>query len=186
MEHHPEILSRDQVVLVVVDVQEKINRVMADQSHVPRVRTLIEAFGLLGLPVLATEQYPEGLGVTLADLGEALPSPPLVKSSFSCGGDEAFAAEFESLEREQVLLCGVEAHVCVLQTALDLEAAGYQVQVPHDAINSRRPADRDWALRRMARADVVITSTESALFELLDRCDGPEFKPVSKLVKQIG
>ena len=83
------------------------------------------------------------------------------------------------------MVTGIETHVCVLQTVLDLLAAGYQVHVPHDAVNSRRPADKEWALRRMETAGAVITSTESALFELLERCDTTDFKTVAKLIKRI-
>ncbi len=83
------------------------------------------------------------------------------------------------------MVTGIETHVCVLQTVLDLLAAGYQVHVPHDAVNSRRPTDKEWALRRMETAGAVITSTESALFELLERCDTDDFKIVAKLIKRI-
>ena len=87
--------------------------------------------------------------------------------------------------REQIIVTGIETHVCVLQTALDLLDAGFEVYVPHDAVNSRLPSDKDWALHRMAAAGAVITSTESALFELLERCDTTDFKTVAKLIKRI-
>ena len=96
-----------------------------------------------------------------------------------------FLKALEDSGREQIIVTGIEAHVCVLQTALDLLNAGYEVFVPHDAVNSRRKADRKWALRRMASAGAVITTTESALFELLERCDTAEFKTVAKLIKRI-
>jgi isochorismate hydrolase len=87
--------------------------------------------------------------------------------------------------RQQIIVTGIETHVCVLQTAIDLLNAGYEVHVPHDAVNSRRPADKEWALHRMAQAGATITSTESTLFELLERCDTADFKTVAKLIKKI-
>ena len=180
-----ETLSRDTVVLVVVDVQERINQVMADQRHTPRIRVLLEAWRSLGLPVVATEQYPRGLGSTLPELAGLLASPALEKTSFSCARDTAFMSTLQGHRPRQVVLTGIEAHVCVTQTALDLAEAGYQVHVPHDAVNSRRPADRSWSLHRLARSGVVVTSTESALFEILDRCGTDDFRTVSRLIKDL-
>jgi len=185
MTDHSETLSRDHAMLVVVDVQERLNRVMADQRHVPRIRVLLAAFRALGLPVVVTEQYPAGLGPTLPELAAAPDSPALEKMSFSCARDEAFLRALEERRPRQVVLTGIEAHVCVSQTALDLTRAGYQVHVPHDAVNSRRPADRLWSLQRLARSGVVVTTTESALFEILERCGTDDFRTVSRLVKEL-
>lgn len=182
---HPETLARARAMLLVIDVQERINGVMADQGHVSRLETLVDAFRALDLPVIATEQYPKGLGPTLPSLLERLPSPPLEKATFSCMREPEVAAALEAARARQVVVAGIETHVCVTQTALDLLHAGFQVQVPHDAVNSRRGRDREWALRRMAAAGAVITSTESALFELLERCGTGDFKTVSKLVKNL-
>lgn len=178
-------LDAADTVLLVVDVQEKINRVMAAPGHVVRIEVLLEAAEVLGLPVVATEQYPKGLGATVAELAERLPHPALEKATFSCARDERAVAAVEASGRRRVLVVGIEAHVCVLQTALDLVERGWDVHVPHDAVQSRRLADRDWALQRMAAAGATVTSTESALFELLDRCDTAEFKTVAKLLKRI-
>ena len=185
MRHHPEILSVPGTLLVVVDVQERINAVMADQVHLPRITVLHRAFATLGLPVIVTEQYPKGLGSTVPELAGLLDAPPLVKDTFSCARDETFLAALEAHRPHRVVVTGIEAHVCVTQTALDLLHAGYQVQVPHDAVNSRRKADMGWALRRLQAAGAVITTTESALFELLDACTSAHFKTVSKLVKEL-
>jgi nicotinamidase-related amidase len=180
-----DLLRRDEAVLVVVDVQERINAVMADQGHLARIAVLVEACGALGVPVIATEQYPKGLGPTVPELARLLPGPPLVKDSFSCAREPAVRTALEAAGRRQAVVAGIEAHVCVLQTALDLAAAGYQVHVPHDAVSSRRPADKAWSLDRMAAAGVVVTTTESALFELLERCGTDEFKLVAALVKHL-
>ena len=185
MQHHPDILNADGTALVVIDVQERINAVMADQLHVPRLAVLVRAFQVLGLPVLLTEQYPQGLGSTIPELAAIAGSAPLVKNTFSCGRDPAFLSALERVGPRQVVLTGIEAHVCVAQTALDLLHAGYRVQIPHDAVCSRRSTDREWALRRLQQAGVTVTSTESALFELLDRCGTDGFRTVSKLLKVI-
>ncbi len=180
------LLDRRRATLLVVDVQEKINAVMADEGHLPRLAVLLEACDALGVPILATEQYPQGLGPTVGELSERLPAPPLVKLTFSCPRDPQVGQALESdPDRRQVVVTGIEAHVCILQTTLDLLAAGFEVHVPHDATNSRRPQDKEWALRRMAAAGAVITSTESVLFELLERCATDEFKAVSKMLKQV-
>jgi len=137
------------------------------------------------VPVLASEQYPQGLGPTVAPLAGLLGDTPPAKLTFSCSRDDGQRDAIERRGRDQILVTGIEAHVCVLQTALDLLDAGYEVHVPHDAVSSRRPADKEWALHRMAAAGAVITSTESALFELLERCDTADFKKVAKLIKKI-
>ena len=179
------LLARDQTALLVIDVQDRINAVMADQGHLPRIEVLVEACKNLGVPVVGSEQYPQGLGPTVGALAAALGSTPAGKLTFSCFRDKDLRVELESTQKPQFLVTGIETHVCVAQTVLDLLAAGFQVHVPHDAINSRRSADKIWALRRMARAGAVITSTESALFELVERCDTADFKMVAKLVKRI-
>ncbi|MCD4749578.1 MAG: hydrolase [Thermoanaerobaculales bacterium] len=178
-------LNPEMAALLVVDVQERINGVMADQSHMPRLEVLLEACHVLKVPTVTTEQYPKGLGATLSPLAEKLPSPAIEKETFSCLRQPEVLDALENTGRQQIVVVGIESHVCVLQTALDLLERGYEVHVPHDAVNSRRPADKEWALHRMAAAGAMITATESVLFELLGRCGTDEFKAVSKLVKKI-
>jgi nicotinamidase-related amidase len=146
---------------------------------------LVDAARVLGVPVVATEQYPKGLGPTVDDLARRLPDAAIVKMTFSCAREPEAGQAVKTTGRRQVLVTGIEAHVCVLQTVIDLLDDGFEVHVPHDAVNSRRPSDTRWALHRMAAAGAVVTSTESALFELLERCGTDEFKVVSKLVKQL-
>jgi nicotinamidase-related amidase len=169
----------------VIDVQERINAVMADQSHIPRLEVLVEACRALEVPVLASEQYPQGLGSTVPTLAGLLGGTPPAKLTFSCARDDALRQAVTDSGREQIIVTGIETHVCVLQTVLDLLDAGFEVHVPHDAVNSRRAADKDWALHRMRQAGAVITATESALFELLERCDTADFKTVARLIKRI-
>lgn len=185
MRRHPELLDRGSALLLLVDVQERINAVMSDQAHLVRLEVLLDSCRALDVPVVATEQYPKGLGGTVESLAGRLESPPLEKMTFSCGGSPEIVAALDIAGRTQVVVTGIEAHVCVVQTALDLLEAGYRVQVPHDAVNSRRSADRDWALRRMTAAGAVVTSTESVLFELLGRCATDEFRAVTKLIKHL-
>ena len=178
-------LSPMNTALLLIDVQERINGVMVDQSHLSRQQVLLEAFGVLDLPVVTTEQYPKGLGPTLPDLADRLPSPAVEKMTFSCARQPEAMQAIEATGRKQIVVTGIETHVCVLQTALDLLDRGYDVHVPHDAVNSRRAKDKEWALHRMLAAGAVITATESALFELLERCGTDQFKAVSKLIRNI-
>jgi nicotinamidase-related amidase len=179
------LLNRSTAILLVIDVQERINSVMTDQSHIPRLEVLVEACRALGVPVIGSEQYPKGLGGTVEPLATLLGETPAAKNTFSCVRDSGLREAIAAAGRTQVIVTGIETHVCVLSTALDLIDAGYRVHVPHDAVNSRRDADKDWALERLQQAGATITSTESALFELLERCDTDDFKTVAKLVKKL-
>ena len=179
------LLNRDDAALLVIDVQDRINAVMKNQDHLPRIEVLVEACQGLEVPVIASEQYPQGLGPTVESLAAMLGDTPPAKLTFSCARDEGLREAIEKSSRQQIVVTGIEAHVCVLQTVLDLLNEGHEVFVPYDAVNSRRKSDRKWALRRMAWAGAVITSTESALFELVERCDTDDFKMVAKLIKKI-
>jgi nicotinamidase-related amidase len=185
MSRHPEILDRDRAALVVVDVQERIDAVMGRSTHRSRIVFLASTFRHLGLPVLMTEQYPRRLGLTLPEIAAACGSPPLEKMTFSCAEDPGFRAALAATLRRQIVVVGVEAHVCVAQTALDLLQEGHQVHIPHDAVSSRREEDRRWALERLARAGVIVTSTESCVFELLHHCGDEDFRWASRALKGI-
>jgi nicotinamidase-related amidase len=180
-----DLLQKENAALLVIDVQERINAVMADQGHIPRLEVLVEACHGLEVPVIGSEQYPQGLGPTVETLATALGQTPASKLTFSCSRDDVLRGAIDRSGRQQIIVTGIETHVCVLQTVLDLLNLGFEVHVPHDAVNSRRPADKEWALHRMAAAGATITSTESALFELLERCDTADFKTVAKLIKRI-
>lgn len=190
---HAHVLSprREAACLVVVDVQEALVRAMpADtMAAVTRnLRILAAAARTLHLPVLLTEQYPKGLGRTIAPVAEALaeggrPPVPIEKTDFGCAGVPAFRDALKATGRSTVVLTGVEAHVCVLQTALGLLADGYLVHVPTDAVCSRTAANRQIGLDLMARAGAVVTSTETVVFQLLGRAGTPEFKALAPLLK---
>jgi hypothetical protein len=145
---------------------------------------LIKGFKVMGLPVYYTEQYPKGLGPTakiiLEELGEI---KPFDKMSFSCSGASDLFNEFKKKNLSQIVVCGIEAHVCVQQTVLDLIENGFQVNIAADAVSSRKEMDYRTALERMRDYGAEITTTESILFELLNVCGTAQFKEISKLVK---
>ena len=181
-------LNRENTVLVVIDVQEKLLPVIDDAKHLTRnIERLIRGMHILGVPVVVTEQYVKGLGPTVAPLREALEESggyrPIEKACFSAQGCEAFVAQLAALERRQVIVAGVEAHVCVYQTVLDLLAAQFDVTLIADAVSSRTVQNKEIALRRMVAEGVKVSSTEMALFELTVASGSDEFRAISKLVK---
>lgn len=182
---HPGLLDRARAALLVVDVQERLMPVIDGAERVIlNIRRLIQGASILGLPILATEQYPRGLGPTVQLLRELLPPDRTrEKITFSCLGEPPVFENLRTSGRDTLLVCGAEAHVCVCQTVHDCLAAGYRVHVAADAVSSRAPENRALALERMARAGAIVTSTEMALFELLERAGTDEFRAVSKLVK---
>jgi nicotinamidase-related amidase len=179
-------LGRDSAQLVVVDVQDKLCRAM-DQKVLEKltgnISILLDAAAELGLPAIATEQYVKGLGETVPALKEKLAAPSLEKMTFSCCGGDGFLETLAQTGRRQVILTGMETHVCVLQTALELLSNGYVVHLVCDAVMSRRKETWKTALKTLASAGVVLTSTEAVLFQLLRVAGTDEFKKLSKLVR---
>ena len=183
-ERSPELMSRHDTALLVVDVQQKLmDRMEYRGLIVWNIGRLIEAAGVLGLPIAATEQYPKGLGPTVPELASRLPSPP-EKLTFSCCGVESLDRLLQTDECKKVLVVGIETHVCVLQTAYDLMARGQRVFVAADAVASQRTFDWKWALRRLDSAGVTITTTEGAMFEWCASAGAAEFQEISRLAKQ--
>lgn len=185
MIRNPKILSKNRTALLVIDVQEKILRVMKNSEQLTEnINKLINGFKILKLPVFYTEQYPKGLGPTAEIILQNLqPEEAIQKLTFSCYGAENLFLTLREKKLDQIVVCGIESHVCVMQTVLDLLANGFQVNVPIDAISSRKDADYNAALMRFSDEGAIITSTESVLFELLEECRSDEFKQISKLVK---
>ena len=178
-------LSATNSSLLVVDVQEKLLTVMPDAPGLLRdVGFIIDAANLLQVPVFATEQYPKGLGPTHPDLAKRLPANLPDKTSFSCCGAAGLVNRLRESARPNVIVVGMEAHVCVLHTVLDLVADGFNVFVPVDAVQSRFALDQETALQRMERAGVTLTTIETTAFEWLGGADHPQFKPISKLVQE--
>jgi nicotinamidase-related amidase len=179
-------LERAKAAVLLIDVQARLTPAMPPDVLARVVkygRALVEAGKVLGLPVLATEQYPKGLGPIVPELREALPSPPLEKVTFSCGADPAFRAALEATGRRQVIVFGMETHVCVFQTVRDLAAAGYDVHVCADAVSSRTEEHRRAGLELCRAAGATITTAETAIFDLLHRAATDEFRKLSALVK---
>jgi nicotinamidase-related amidase len=170
--------------LLVIDLQERLVPAV-DQAPLvlANAARLARAAALLGIPVRATEQYPKGLGPTVPAIREVVPEP-LAKMTFH-GALPPIVDDFLARGVRHVTLAGIEAHVCVLQTAIELLDAGFVVQVPADAVASRCRFDWEFALRRLERIGVLVGSTESALFEWLGTADHPEFKAISQLVKNF-
>jgi nicotinamidase-related amidase len=178
-------LARDRAALVVVDVQEAFRPAVLDFEQVAaNTAVLVRGARVLGIPVIVTEQYPKGLGSTVPEVvGELDGIRPIEKVCFSAADSHAFTAQLRASERDQVLICGIESHVCVNQTADDLIGQGLEVHVARDAVSSRTEDNRELGLHKMEQAGAVLTSVETALFELLGAAGTPEFKEIQKLVK---
>lgn len=170
-------LDRERAALVVVDVQEAFRPAVEDfDAVVANTRRLMAGAEIMGVPVVVTEQYPKGLGHTARELGEV---HAVEKTCFSAARADGFDLD----GRDQALVCGIEAHVCVSQTAHDLLERGLEVHVASDAVTSRTFANRDVGLHKMEQSGAIVTSVETALFELLGAAGTDEFKEVQRLVK---
>jgi nicotinamidase-related amidase len=171
--------------LAIIDVQGKLAQLMVDKETLFRnLQILIQAVKILEIPILWCQQVPEALGPTLPEIAELLAGgAPVNKACFSCCGAAGFRTELGRLGRKQVLLCGIETHVCVYQTALDLMQQGLDVTIIADAVSSRTARNREIALTRLAADGARFSSTEMALFELLKTAEHPQFKQIARLVK---
>jgi nicotinamidase-related amidase len=179
------MLNVENTILVVIDVQEKLSRLIYQRDKiVANLQKLIQGIKVLGIPIILTEQYPQGLGPTIPEITALLPDvQPLSKLSFSCYGDEHFVRELENSGRTQVLVSGIETHVCVYQTVADLLNNGYEVHLAVDTVSSRTPENREVGINKISQAGALLTSTETALFELLKVAKGEQFKAISRIVK---
>jgi nicotinamidase-related amidase len=180
----PELLASENSLLLVVDVQEKLLPTIAGGPRlVWNIQRLIKAATALSVPVITSEQYPKGLGPTVSELRDT--SPVFEKRAFSCGSCEELQRHVQESGRFQLVVVGMETHVCILQTVLDLLAQGYRVHVPADAVAARGTLDHDVALRRIEAAGGTITTTEGAMFEWCHTSDRPEFKFISSLIREV-
>ncbi len=181
------LLDRNHCVLLVIDVQERFRPVIDRfEDIVKRCNILVKGAKRLGIPVLVSEQYPKGLGATVTEISETLSETeiPMAKMGFSALSSYELNDKLRSLGKKQLLICGLETHVCVLQTAM--ECLGYfpkGVYLAVDAVSSRQPAERELAIRRMESAGIRLVSSEGALFEWLRTAESPEFKDLQSLVK---
>jgi nicotinamidase-related amidase len=179
------MLTAAETVLLVVDVQEKLSRAMpAREELVLKTRQLVEGARVLGLPMVFTEQNPKGLGSTLPEIAALVPDfRPVEKISFSCCGSRECMQQVRRTGRRDVVIAGIETHVCVYQTVVDLLAEGFRVEVVADACSSRTAENKQIGLDRCRRAGAAITSVEILLFELLKAAEGPLFKDILRIVK---
>ncbi len=177
-------MSAADTALLVVDVQEKLMVMIPSAEAIVRnIAFLIDAAGLAEIPVAATEQYPKGLGPTVEQLARRIPHRP-DKVEFSCCAVPSLVEGFRQAGRSKIVLCGIESHVCVLQTALDLLAQDMRVYLAVDAIGSRYRIDQDFALRRLEHAGAVLTTVEACAFEWIGGANHPKFKQFSLLVQE--
>lgn len=178
-------LDCGQSVLLIIDVQQRLFAVMDGQDELlAAVVKLIKGARALEIPVILTEQYPEGLGPTNPAISELIPDiKAFEKRSFSCCLDENFMKALEKTKRKQVLVSGMEAHICVYQTCIDLLKAGYEVYLVADAVSSRKESDKELAIRVLEREGVQLRSVEMALFELIKTSRHEKFRAISKIIK---
>ena len=185
---NPLLCNAEDSVVVIIDIQTRLSSAMPGKilARVKReTGILLIAAGKLGVPVMATEQYPQGLGMLEGEITGLLPedTKPYEKTCFSCTGADNFSDQMKQTGRRQVVLAGMEAHVCVLQTAMELTNSGYQVFVAADAVCSRHQEDYESALQRMNQAGIIVTSTESILFEWLRDAAHEHFRTLSALIR---
>ena len=183
---HPRVLERDASVLLIIDVQEGYRGHTLEHDRMVRsVRRLLEAAKLMRVPVIATEQYPKGIGHTQPEVAEGFPADCRVieKMSMSCCGEPAFVDRLRALGRQQVVVCGIEAHACVNQTAHDLLDRGYTVHVPYDAISARFESDLRVGWEKLIGSGAVPSTVEMVCLEWVRSAEAPEFKAIHRLIK---
>ncbi len=183
---HENTLDLGSAALAVIDMQESFRAVIPDFAEAAaRIALAARGAQLLGVPVIVTEQYPKGLGRTASEIREALPAAlePIEKTAFSSCGAAAFLAALERDGARQVIVCGIEAHICVNQTTHDLLALGFSVHLLTDAVTARTARNREVGLQKMQRSGAIPSSTEMALFELMRDARHEQFKAIQKLIK---
>ena len=178
-------ILKDRSCLLIIDFQERLFPfIHENEKLLKNVSILIKGLTTLGVPIIVTEQYTKGLGLTVRPIAEVLGGITRIeKSSFSCCGEPRFNMELATSGKENVIIAGIESHVCVLQTVIDLERLGYKPVVVEDCISSRNPNDKNIAVQRMRQEGAIITTYESILFELLRNSGGEAFKSISRMVK---
>ncbi len=175
-------LKKEDCLLLVIDIQERLIPVIHQHEEViHNANILLKGMEILGVPVIVTEQYPKGLGNTCKEILLGEDAKVMEKITFSCLANDYIKESVQS--KKQIIICGVEAHICVLKTALDLLDEGYQVHLITDAVSSRKKENKQVAIERMKQSGVFISSTEMILFQLLDKAGTEEFKLISKLIK---
>jgi len=178
-------IEREKAALVIIDIQEKLFPYVKDQIILQRnVSKLAETAKLLDVPVIVTEHYPKGLGRTIPSVANLVKEAKKIeKTSFGCCGDEKFNKAVKKTDRKQIIICGVETHICVAQTAMGLKNGGYDVYLSGDAVSSRNETDAETAIERMRGEGIIISTTEALMYELMRDASDPLFKEFLKIVK---
>ncbi|MDI6783939.1 MAG: hydrolase [bacterium] len=179
------MLKLENTLLIFVDVQGKLAQLMYQKETLfKNLQRIIKGAQILGIPILWVEQNPKGLGATIPEVAQLLINlQPISKLSFSCCGSQHFKRELKALNRNQILIAGIETHICVYQTAVDLLNSGYEIQVITDAVSSRTMENKQIGLEKIRDAGGTLTSVETALFELLKVAEGTKFKEILQIVK---
>jgi len=179
------MLNADNTILVVIDIQGNLYQSMDDKLFLlENNRKIIRGVSVFGIPLVVTEQTPQKLGPTIPEIGELLSGAALIaKASFSCWKNQDYVRAVKTHNRKDILVAGIEAHVCVYQTVMDMLAEGYRVHVVADAVSSRTARNREIGMARMRDAGAAIVSTEMVLFELLQTAESDKFKDIFKIVK---
>ncbi len=180
------MITPKETLLLIIDVQGRLAQSVFQPEVLERnIKKLLRACKILDVPILLTEQYPKGLGRTVDSLGELMPGTlPVEKISFSCCGTPEFMRQLRSFNRNDILVAGMETHVCVYQTAVELLDFGYNVHLVTDCVSSRTEENKLLGIRCIEKAGASLTSTEMALFELLRVAEGERFKAISNIVKE--
>ena len=173
-----------QCTLIVIDIQERLIKAMDDNQYRQKMITAVKIANVLNIPTVATEQYPRGLGDTILELKEALPTDTkiLEKTTFSCWGAEGFKESIENTNNKTLIVIGMETHVCVLQTVLEAIELGYTVLIPVDCVSSRSEQDKEYALKEMHQAGATLTTIERLAFGWIKGAKHTDFKAISKLI----
>jgi nicotinamidase-related amidase len=179
------MLRIENCCLILVDLQGKLALLMHEkQTLFANIQVLIKSAKILNIPILWCQQAPQALGATLPQIAELLDdNEPIDKFCFNCCDNDLFNSKLEKFNKKQVILCGIETHVCIYQTALYLKQAGYEVTVIADAVSSRTESNKTFALNKMQTMEIDISTTEMALFELLKTAEHPNFRQIAKLIK---
>ena len=180
------LISDTDTILVVIDMQDKLLPAMCESEYLlSNTEKLISGIQALNLPVIITEQYPKGLGKTNEAIAKLLDKKyiPIEKTTFSCYRNDNFKEMLDNFGKKNIVLCGIETHICVLQTAIELKQAGYNVLIIEDCVASRNDNDHYMAIQRLMNEGVLITTYETVLMELCGRSDRPEFKTISAIIK---
>lgn len=185
MKEESDLLTREETILVLIDIQGKLAEIVYESDLIiNNIAKISEGVQILGIPVLWLEQYPKGLGPTIEKIGQTLPNQkPIEKITFSAYDTNEFVDKLEKEGRKKVLLAGIETHICVYQTAVQLLQNGYEVEVLVDCVSSRTKKNHDIGIQKMMQLGVKVTSVEMALFEMLQVAKGDQFKAISRLVK---